>query len=327
MKKINLLFIFVLSILLVSCSSEDNVINYNIREPKAIDNLKHYNDSVLKTRVITRSPSLNLKVAFADCTGAASGIAAGHKIGSALGFITGGTGYFVSTIGCGVIWGAICSYMATNVSNGESYDTNRIVDFLEVSKDVISNNITIVPNVEDATTIRNWRHSLYNKATSNKDQYVNKIGLAHNNLLDGQLKIDKNILDQVTVKAECKLPNIRATREDCIVFNKIINTDEFYKSYFQISNSIQKCFVNDSFDVDLFFKENKLVSSKVEEAIKQYGVLYTQYPQNTEDIEKITNDYIQIIEESEEFTDEEKDIIYSALNVSIYSPKLWNDFK
>ena len=35
----------------------------------------------------------------------------------------------------------------------------------------------------------------------------------------------------------------------------------------------------------------------------------------------------KIIEQSEEFTDEEKDIIYSAFNVSIYSPQFWNEFK
>ena len=153
------------------------------------------------------------------------------------------------------------------------------------------------------------------------------IGTAHNNLLDKQIKIDQKVLDQMTVAKVCKIPEIRATKEDSIIFNQIINSDEFNNSYFQTANSIQKCFTNGIFDIEKFFKENPLQSKKIENALKLYGELYTTYPQDTEDIEKITTDYIKIIEQSEEFTDEEKDIIYSAFNVSIYSPQFGNEFK
>lgn len=55
-----------------------------------------------------------------------------------------------------------------------------------------------------------------------------------------------------------------------------------------------------------------------------YLSLYIEFPENLDDIVIIINNYIDIIEKNNEFTSNEKTIIYSALIVSLYSPQLWN---
>ena len=66
---------------------------------------------------------------------------------------------------------------------------------------------------------------------------------------------------------------------------------------------------------------------EVEIAIKEYLELFAVYPENVDDLIKITNDYIEIIESSNEFTEDEKAMIYAGLMVSIYSPQIWDDFE
>lgn len=84
---------------------------------------------------------------------------------------------------------------------------------------------------------------------------------------------------------------------------------------------------NGQFDVDNYMKANPIGDVKVENAIKEYFELFTTYPENVDDLVKITNDYIEIIETGNEFTEDEKAMIYAGLMVSIYSPQIWNGFK
>lgn len=91
-----------------------------------------------------------------------------------------------------------------------------------------------------------------------------------------------------------------------------------------ILNSFVK---NGQFDVDNYMKANPIGDVKVENAIKEYFELFTTYPENVDDLVKITNDYIEIIETGNEFTEDEKAMIYAGLMVSIYSPQIWNGFE
>lgn len=84
---------------------------------------------------------------------------------------------------------------------------------------------------------------------------------------------------------------------------------------------------NGQFDVDNYMKANPIGDVKVENAIKEYFELFTTYPENVDDLVKITNDYIEIIETGNEFTEDEKAMIYAGLMVSIYSPQIWNGFE
>lgn len=84
---------------------------------------------------------------------------------------------------------------------------------------------------------------------------------------------------------------------------------------------------NGQFDVDKYIRANPIGNEKVENVIKEYFKLFTTYPENVDDLVKITNDYIEIIESGNEFTEDEKAMIYAGLMVSIYSPQIWNGFE
>lgn len=60
--------------------------------------------------------------------------------------------------------------------------------------------------------------------------------------------------------------------------------------------------------------------------MKSYSDLLSSYPTNLDDIVEITNGYINIIETNNEFNDNDREMIYSALIVSLYSPQLWGVF-
>lgn len=93
------------------------------------------------------------------------------------------------------------------------------------------------------------------------------------------------------------------------------------------NNRIDSSTINHQLDVAAFFKNYPVGSERVEQAVKDYLNLFSTYPENVDDLLKITNDYIEIIESSNEFTDDEKSMIYAGLMVSIYSPQIWDGFK
>ena len=64
----------------------------------------------------------------------------------------------------------------------------------------------------------------------------------------------------------------------------------------------------------------------VRQALHSYSVLLDSYPKNLDDVVEITNGYINIIENNDEFNNNEREMIYSALIVSLYSPQLWGVF-
>lgn len=80
-------------------------------------------------------------------------------------------------------------------------------------------------------------------------------------------------------------------------------------------------------DIDAYFEKYPTGSKRAEQALKSYLDLFQTYPDNVDDVIKITNDYVEIIESSNEFTDDEKAMIYAALMVSIYSPQIWDGFE
>lgn len=61
---------------------------------------------------------------------------------------------------------------------------------------------------------------------------------------------------------------------------------------------------NGQFDVDNYMKANPIGDVKVENAIKEYFKLFTTYPENVDDLVRITNDYIENIELNSEFNDD-----------------------
>jgi len=103
---------------------------------------------------------------------------------------------------------------------------------------------------------------------------------------------------------------------------QLISSKEFETQYNEILSDIK---------VDKFGNVTFLTpfdeKDRVDMALKAYLELFDSYPENVDDVLKIANDYIRIIDESNEFSFEEKEMVYCAIMISIYSPQLWNNFK
>ena len=65
----------------------------------------------------------------------------------------------------------------------------------------------------------------------------------------------------------------------------------------------------------------------VKKALVNYLELFNEYPENVDELVEIANGYIGIIEKNNEFSKDEKDMIYAGIMVSVYSPQLWYNFK
>ena len=59
--------------------------------------------------------------------------------------------------------------------------------------------------------------------------------------------------------------------------------------------------------------------------MRLYLEVFQNYPDKADDVEFITNKYIELISASNELTAEEKEIIYSALSVAASSYEYWEN--
>lgn len=67
------------------------------------------------------------------------------------------------------------------------------------------------------------------------------------------------------------------------------------------------------------------ISENTKAACCLYLDLFNNCPDDIQTIQQIARGYINIIEQNNEFTPEEKEIIYSGITVSLYSTVLWNE--
>lgn len=92
--------------------------------------------------------------------------------------------------------------------------------------------------------------------------------------------------------------------KEVLMAQKPVNGKDF-KSEVDKQMVILNSFVrNGQFDVDNYMKANPIGDVKVENAIKEYFKLFTTYPENVDDLVRITNDYIENIELNNEFNDD-----------------------
>lgn len=91
---------------------------------------------------------------------------------------------------------------------------------------------------------------------------------------------------------------------EVLMAQKPVNGKDF-KSEVEKQMVILNNFVrNGQYDVDNYMKANPIRDVKVENAIKEYFKLFTTYPENVDDLVRITNDYVEIIELNNEFNDD-----------------------
>lgn len=337
MRKMNL-FIGMLFVIcmLISCSGENVVVEANPVQGdcKTLTELKKFNQE--KTSVVLTRGWVErfLGISSADILGIAAGIGAGQKIAGFVGAVTGGTGYFVTSAVCGAICGASASCTAYNYTRRTRnsdipalhFDSLRLI---AVSDSIYKGNLRYV-----GTGVQQPDGYAYNEAFSKvnmpeKFNYLKRVGEDHNGIVNVVMTMDEDYSLSSVLRLEKLrgvIPPLDVTSGD--LDSLIFKNPRFVSSYERIHRNIENCIDEDgNMDVDLFFKVNPMVSTRVERALKYYVSLFETYPENIDEVAEITNRYIGIIERNGEFTDEEKEIIYAAVTVALYSPQIWNGFE
>lgn len=329
MKKIMFLFSMMFTIMLAmsSCSAEETELSETIAVNQinslTIKKLQEYNEVLMAQKPHTRAINGKGRIACADIFGAIRGIRTGRKLATIVGLTTGGTGSVATIVGCGILRGALSSYQVYRSLNRFSVKTD---DFFNYSLNLINQNVK-------SDTMNFYRRYVYEPKLQgiklpSKFKDLQAVGYMHNQLILGYDYANPSPQAAMVKKHLDPLDNwTPPTLSDKTKILSVLNGKDF-KSEVDKEMVILNSFVrNGQFDVDNYMKANPIGDVKVENAIKEYFKLFTTYPENVDDLVKITNDYIEIIETGNEFTEDEKAMIYAGLMVSIYSPQIWNGFK
>lgn len=329
MKKIMFLFSMMFTIMLAmsSCSAEETELSETIAVNQinslTIKKLQEYNKVMMAQKPQTRAVKGKGWIACADVYGAIRGMNDGSKFASMIGLATGGTGSIATIVGCGILRGALSSYEVYRSLNRFPVKTD---DFFNYSLNLINQNVK-------SDTMNFYRRYVYEPKLQgiklpSKFKDLQAVGYMHNQLILGYDYANPSPQAAMVKKHLDPLDNwTPPTLSDKTKILSVLNGKDF-KSEVDKEMVILNSFVrNGQFDVDNYMKANPIGDVKVENAIKEYFKLFTTYPENVDDLVKITNDYIEIIETGNEFTEDEKAMIYAGLMVSIYSPQIWNGFE
>lgn len=329
MKKIIFLFSMMFTIMLAmsSCSTEETELSETVAVNQinslTIKKLQEYNEVMMAQKPHTRAINGKGKIACADVYGAIRGMKDGRKLAAIVGLTTGGTGSIATIVGCGILRGALSSYEVYRSLNRFPVKTD---DFFNYSLNLINQNVK-------SDTMNFYRRYVYEPKLQgiklpSKFKDLQAVGYMHNQLILGYDYANPSPQAAMVKKHLDPLDNwTPPTLSDKTKILSVLNGKDF-KSEVDKEMVILNSFVrNGQFDVDNYMKANPIGDVKVENAIKEYFKLFTNYPENVDDLVKITNDYIEIIESGNEFTEDEKAMIYAGLMVSIYSPQIWNGFE
>lgn len=318
---------FAIMLAMSSCSAEETELSETIAVNQinslTIKKLQEYNEVMMAQKPHTRAINGKGRIACADVCGAIRGMNAGRKLAAIVGLTTGGTGSIATIVGCGILRGALSSYQVYRSLNRFSVKTD---DFFNYSLNLINQNVK-------SDTMNFYRRYVYEPKLQgiklpSKFKDLQAVGYMHNQLILGYDYANPSPQAAMVKKHLDPLDNwTPPTLSDKTKILSVLNGKDF-KSEVDKEMVILNSFVrNGQFDVDNYMKANPIGDVKVENAIKEYFKLFTTYPENVDDLVKITNDYIEIIETGNEFTEDEKAMIYAGLMVSIYSPQIWNGFK
>lgn len=329
MKKIIFLFSMMFTIMLAmsSCSAEETELSETIAVNQinslTIKKLQEYDEVMMAQKPHTRAINGKGWIACADVYGAIRGMNAGRKLAAIVGLTTGGTGSIATIVGCGILRGALSSYQVYRSLNRFPVKTD---DFFNYSLNLINQNVK-------SDTMNFYRRYVYEPKLQgiklpSKFKDLQAVGYMHNQLILGYDYANPSPQAAMVKKHLDPLDNwTPPTLSDKTKILSVLNGKDF-KSEVDKEMVILNSFVrNGQFDVDNYMKANPIGDVKVENAINEYFKLFTTYPENVDDLVKITNDYIEIIETGNEFTEDEKAMIYAGLMVSIYSPQIWNGFE
>ena len=335
---------FVLAISLYSCTNESDTIegtgqpaislqneqDDSIRCANTLNALQKYNDSLLmKKPALTRSPSMRkvLAIAAFDAVGAMQGADYGLKFGASLSFFSGGASlpFFVAV--CGGIYSFAQSYVAakalgcTLIAN---YNDNNANDFIKVSD--MAYKVNTVSDNDYNNYLLNYRFSsIYNKIDlPSRFNKLRRVGEDHNGLIRSFIKVQKANNALVALSPIDLNEAIPPIKESESTIAKIINSEAFKMDYNDMFNTL-RMYINTEADVQDYIRQIDLYYDSTRQIMDLYAEVFTGTVTTEDDAINLANDYIKIIENYNEYNDEEREIAYSGFMVSAYSQQLWSE--
>lgn len=292
MKKV--LFGLLSAVLLVcSCSSDDTVISQPETVPTTSDlviKLTELNDSLMTTdEIISRGVTYSQAYTYTKI--AYKDIKGAYKLGKIglrIGQVFGPEGATAGAVIGGLIGGAGYSYIEYN--KGQSRAINTVSSPLQVTQAYVS-------VVESAPTYSDYTPTQITLQYPTANTNTQLMGAKHNLVL--QKLVDNDL--SLTPINKCLTPE-----EESIITSK-----EFEDAYYA---GLEAENINSDTNEDV-----------PDVVMRLYLEVFQNYPDKADDVEFITNKYIELISASNELTAEEKEIIYSALSVAASSYEYWEN--
>lgn len=297
---------------LLSCSNEINIEKENgkIQKAKVITDLEKVNQELLSTvNTVSRGPhgwskKEKLEVVCADLAGAWKGGKMGLRFGSKVGLGIGSphlVGGGFAALGA-LIGGAWSSWKKapTRASINNYDDFEKIQDACKilVTKDFFINENTIILKNEDANKKINIASEIVRK--SRLDEKSLRIAKMHNiilSTLDGSITLDR---EKQSNPEEDKLKYL------------ILNSKEFIDSCKVVGFEAQQKLSNTSNDI----------TTKI---ISLFNNIVEEYGTKTDDIAFIIGKYMEVIENTTELTNGQKQSIKYGLATGLYSSNYWEN--
>ncbi|MCM1021988.1 MAG: glycine zipper family protein [Muribaculum sp.] len=306
MKKNVLIPYFLLILFFSSCSSNEDpkisVIRIEVEKPSfTIQRLKSINDSIQFNNFHSRGRRNNLNnLVFSDAQGALKY----GKLGAWIGGISQTPqGVLIGALIGGTIGGAAYSYRAyleTQPENGNILPPTMI----EITTAYCSNEVL---NNQNFITILDLA-----------DNEIEYIGEYHNRTLDYLIRNEGNGVC-APQSDELGYPEDGPIRAEDYVKISIFEESILYSDdYFNEFNSDMENFsLNDNMTYGEYSPCDDIMDTYIE-AIGNYGSA-----NEISDVINVTNLYIQVIRESTEITESDKNNLYIAFSVAVYSYKYW----
>ena len=315
----------------VSCTTDETSStpqnNVVIENSKALQELSNFNKELENKSPQTRSNKdirKFLYVASADIFGAWTGGQVGARIGLKVGTLLGspaqGTvaGAMVGAIG----WGSYKSYKAYHKHDCAIYATNTIDPIfyqcmpnadkhISITENTIPNTENTTPNIENTIPnidpITQNSHLINPYITEEKLKQLHltpqeiSIGVSHNELLRKLRKINSSAKSTTRTSIHStELANFN------IPYSEYIDSEELYKKALEEEKA------------NLILTDNK-----ANIAIHLFKEAFEKYSINEDNLIVIINKYSDIIRNSKEFTEEEKNAIMYGLSTAIHSYNYW----
>lgn len=289
----------ILALLLSSCSNEESTLTISEVESTVeiqsvlVNDLKALNDSLITLQATDSRGFMTNALTFCAIAGAdAAGAYEVGKIGAKIGFMLGNLDGALIGAGIGGLIGGV------GASYG-MYCTTRSNTIILAPQTVTAAYVAVRQENPDLTNHYPTQISL--RLPENK-RHLQEIGANHNLVLKRLSNQDLSL----TPVAEVLSPTQ----------TKIIQSVEFEEGYYTVLNSY--IFGN----YDTYVDDNGTVGNTV---MKLYLDIMNRYPDKANDVEFISNKYVELISSSPELTEEDKDILYSAISVAVSSFEYWEN--